>query len=255
MSLQRLLPWLLVLGLFTPEAARGVEVTEVEAFTFDSLATRRATFELPPASEGPYRRILMHYTLKCDERTPGDQYPCGEWDVNTYTRVWLHTGRMDSTLHRQARFIVNGESPDSLLYSTEARQQFGFKRLRIPNPSPVHGARYGDKAYLRFQGSDYLELPAAAFANVDSSLTIAFRVRGAAGQPRNDNILEAGDRGGRLVNIHLPWGTGEVYWDAGGRLSGNTNRISKAAEAAEFKGRWNDWTFVKDASQGANRRT
>ena len=42
----------------------------------------------------------------------------------------------------------------------------------------------------------------------------------ADGQPQNDHVVEASNEGGRVVNIHLPWGTGTVYWDAGGRLSG-----------------------------------
>ena len=56
--------------------------------------------------------------------------------------------------------------------------------------------------------------------------------------------------GGRIVNIHMPWGTGVVYWDAGGRLSGNNNRLSRRARPGEFKGRWNHWAFTKDARSG-----
>ena len=213
----------------------------VQTFAFDSLATRRATFQLPEA--GPWRRILMHYTLRCDERTPGDNYPCGEWDVNTYTRVWVHTGRQDSTLHRQARFIVSSESPEQFLYSNEPRWQIVERR-----PGAADTRARG--SYLHFTGSDHLELPAAAFAHVDSALAVCLWAKGAPEQPLADHILEASGQGGRLVNIHLPWSTGTVYWDAGGRLSGNTNRIAKEATAGEFKGHWNHWAFVKDARAG-----
>jgi len=241
--LPALLPAVLVSGL-----SRATESVNVEAFTFDSLSTRRATFDLPPEDAGPWRRILMHYTLQCDERTPGDQYPCGEWDVNTYTRVWLHTGRMDSTLHRQSRFVANGESPDELLYSEEARWSIGERRVP-PGGRKVYPGRLMDR-YLHFDGTDHLELPAAAFAHLDSALTIAFWCKGAPEQPVANSIMEAGVRGGRMVNIHLPWSTGTVYWDAGGRLAGNTNRIAKQAEPGEFKGHWNHWAFVKDARSG-----
>jgi hypothetical protein len=234
--LPALLPAVLLTGI-----ARAERPISVEAFTFDSLATRRATFQLP--DQGPWRRILMHYTLQCDERTPGDQYPCGEWDVNTYTRVWLHTGRMDSTLHRQARFIANGESPDELLYSTEPRWSIIERRA-------VHPGGQTSGSYLHFAGTDHLELPAAAFAETDSALTITFWCKGSPEQPVANSIVEAGERGGRLVNIHLPWSTGTVYWDAGGRLSGNTNRIAKQAAPGQFKGNWNHWAFVKDARSG-----
>ena len=236
-----LLPALLPAVLFAGPAA-AEEAVSVKAFTFDSLATRQAVFDLPRVDAGPWRRILMHYTLQCDERTPGDQYPCGEWDVNTYTRVWLNTGRMDSTLHRRARFVADGESPDELLYSEEPR-------WTIVESRGVYPGRL-DGSYLHFAGTDHLELPAAAFAQVDSALTIAFWCKGSPTQPKANSILEAGVRGGRMVNIHLPWSTGTVYWDAGGRLSGNTNRIAKQAAPGEFKGRWNHWAFVKDARSG-----
>jgi hypothetical protein len=87
-------------------------------------------------------------------------------------------------------------------------------------------------------------------AGIDSSLTISFWCRGDAGQPANDHIVEAGERGGRVVNIHLPWGTGVVYWDAGGRLGGNNNRLSKRASPSDYKGQWNHWAFTKDARTG-----
>ncbi len=223
-------------------AGRAAEPVRIQTFTFDSLATRRAEFEFPPA--GPWRRVLMHYTLKCDAATPGDPYPCGEWDTNTYTRVWRHTGVLDSTLFRQPRFRVAGESPERLLYSRQPRWQIVVHRDR---PAPV---TVTEGHYLDFDGHDHLELPAGAFAGVDSALTIAFWCRGAPQQPRADQVLEAGQAGGRVVNIHLPWSTGVIYWDAGGRLGGNNNRIEKVASPADYKGVWHHYAFVKDARSG-----
>ena len=31
-----------------------------------------------PDSEGPWAKIIMLHTLKCDSATNGDSYPCGE---------------------------------------------------------------------------------------------------------------------------------------------------------------------------------
>ena len=33
-----------------------------------------------PGSDGPWAKIIMVQTLKCDSTTKGDNYPCGEWD-------------------------------------------------------------------------------------------------------------------------------------------------------------------------------
>jgi len=38
---------------------------------------------------GQWRQILMVKTLKCDERTRADSFPCGEWDYLTKTNVLI----------------------------------------------------------------------------------------------------------------------------------------------------------------------
>ena len=42
-----------------------------------------------PKKNGPWAKILMIHTLKCDSSTKGDKYPCGEWDYiwNTLLEV------------------------------------------------------------------------------------------------------------------------------------------------------------------------
>ena len=50
-----------------------------------------------------------------------------------------------------------------------------------------------------------------------------------------------------MLNIHLPWSDGLIYWDAG---SEGWDRIQKAAEPGEYKGAWTHWAFVKDAAAG-----
>ncbi len=214
----------------------------VQTFTFADIENRRGTFEFPTDDQSR-QRILMHYTLKCDEATVGDPYPCGEWDVTTHTLIHVHTGQMDSTLLTHPSFKVEGEAPDNFSYSEQPR----FHYFTSWSETDVTGK---DDRYLRFSGTDCITVPPAALASVDSSLTITFWMRGALSQPQNDHVVEASDRGGRVVNIHLPWGTGTVYWDAGGRLGGNNNRLTKQAAPGEFKGRWNHWAFTKDVRTG-----
>ena len=40
-----------------------------------------------PDSEGPWAKIIMLHTLKCDSATNGDSYPCGEWDYIWNTQI------------------------------------------------------------------------------------------------------------------------------------------------------------------------
>lgn len=52
----------------------------------------------------------------------------------------------------------------------------------------------------------------------------------------------------RILNIHLPWGDGTVFWDAGN--STGYDRISKVATGSEISGTWNHWVFTKDSVAG-----
>ncbi|MBN2565039.1 MAG: hypothetical protein JXB46_04955 [Candidatus Eisenbacteria bacterium] len=232
---------LLALACGAAAGAQG-DTLAVTTFTFEDIETRRATFAFPE-DERTWERILMHYTLKCDDATVGDPYPCGEWDVTTHVTAHVHTGVMDSTMLTHPLFIVGGESPAELRYSMKPTYD-RFTHWEDPD-GPVTGDRY-----MLFGGTDCITVPASAFAGVDSSLTIEFWMKGDGSQPLNDHIVEAGESGGRVVNIHLPWGTGTVYWDAGGRLSGANNRLSKDPRPGDYKGRWNHWAFTKDAGSG-----
>jgi len=66
-----------------------------------------------PTAERRFEKILMYYTLKCD---PSQNPPCGEWDYLTYTRLYEHTGIMDSTQLTHPNFTVFGATPDTLAY-------------------------------------------------------------------------------------------------------------------------------------------
>ena len=236
---------LLAGGASAPVTADAGDTLLVRTFTFDDIETRRAAFEFPDDAR-TWERVIMRYTLKCDEATVGDPYPCGEWDVTTHVTAHVHTGVMDSTLLTHPHFIVEGESPDELGYLTTPsfHHYTWWDDPDVPAP--------GD-SYMRFDGTDCITVPPAAVASVDSALTIEFWCRGSDDQPINDHIVEAGNEGGRVVNIHLPWGTGTVYWDAGGRLSGANNRLSRDASPGDYKGRWNHWAFTKDTASGEMR--
>ncbi|MEA1981454.1 MAG: hypothetical protein U9N54_10830 [candidate division Zixibacteria bacterium] len=57
-------------------------------------------FDFPDEGKS-YGKILMYYTLKCDERSAYDKYPCGEWDYLTYTNV-----HKDGEVFELARYIT-----------------------------------------------------------------------------------------------------------------------------------------------------
>ncbi len=109
----------------------------------------------------------------------------------------------------------------------------------------------GSKDYfLDFKGWDFIDLPKEVFNTVDSAITISFWQYGNSDiQPINSSIFEAIDSlGNRVLNAHLPWSNGKVYWDAG---FDGPDRIFRQASTHEYEGQWNFWTFIKDARSGS----
>ena len=82
----------------------------VQTFTYDSISTRRATFNFPASLEGEsFEKVLMYYNLKCDPLTPWDGYNCGEWDYLAYAHVYDHTGQLDSNKIEGPHYLVNNQ--------------------------------------------------------------------------------------------------------------------------------------------------
>jgi len=103
-----------------------------------------------------------------------------------------------------------------------------------------------------FEGNDFITVPSNALASIDSFITICFWAKGnPAYMPENATAFEAYDAvNHRVLNIHLPWSDGTVYWDAGNDGSANCDRTSKAAAFNDYAGNWTYWSFVKNVATG-----
>lgn len=107
---------------------------------------------------------------------------------------------------------------------------------------------------LLFSGVGQVALEPAPLASIDNEITIAFWCYGTPEtMPANSTIFEGrDDQNRRQANVHLPWGDSRVYWDCGNNGAGY-DRIDKAANAADFEGKWNHWAFTKNAATGQMR--
>ncbi|MCK5764915.1 MAG: T9SS type A sorting domain-containing protein [Bacteroidales bacterium] len=98
---------------------------------------------------------------------------------------------------------------------------------------------------LYFHEGDFIEVPVDGISMLDSAITISFWAYGNWKQPVNNSALEAfNEEGKRVVNIHLPWSNGNIYWDCG--TDGAYDRIYKGVSPDTYKGSWNHWAFTKD---------
>lgn len=99
-------------------STKAQDTTVVQTFTFDDITKRRGTYVFPPSSTS-WRKILMYKTLKCDNATTQDQYPCGEWDYLTYTFVYDHTGVLDSNAGTHPFYLFGGyDVPSASTHNT-----------------------------------------------------------------------------------------------------------------------------------------
>ncbi|MBO6517793.1 MAG: T9SS type A sorting domain-containing protein [Bacteroidia bacterium] len=92
------------------------DTTWVNTLNFDDITKRRGTYIFPDGKE--YRKINMHYTLKCDPRTARDNFDCGEWDYLSYIMVIDSTGTTDSSEHEHANFMIGDQTPETYAYSS-----------------------------------------------------------------------------------------------------------------------------------------
>lgn len=113
------------------------------------------------------------------------------------------------------------------------------------------GQSFGAQNYIKFKRGSYISVPKEAFANIDKAITISFWQYGdKASMPENSYAFEGVNaQGQRVLNSHLPWSNGQVYWDAG-NTGGGYDRINQQATDNDFEGQWNYWTFTKDVTAG-----
>jgi len=114
-----------------------------------------------------------------------------------------------------------------------------------PADFPAGIASLDNNHNLYFHQGDFIEVPVNGISNLDSAITISFWAYGNSLQPLNNSALEGQNvDGDRIVNIHLPWSNGNVYWDCG--QDGDYDRIFKGTSPDIYKGSWHHWAFTKD---------
>lgn len=105
--------------------------------------------------------------------------------------------------------------------------------------------------YMKFDWQDEVKVPAEAFAQITDEISISFWQYGDPDfQPQDGTIFEGVNaQNQRVLNVHLPWSNGRVYWDAG--YDDGYDRIDKQAQPLNFEGQWNHWCFTKNTTTGS----
>ncbi len=97
----------------------------------------------------------------------------------------------------------------------------------------------GDSAYI-----DVITAMDGAFdtINENDAVTITLWARGGDSQPHTNSVFwfygEGASGGGRVLQAHLPWSNGTIFFDVGGCCAGATpaQRISQGTDPQFYKG-------------------
>jgi Concanavalin A-like lectin/glucanases superfamily/Peptide-N-glycosidase F, C terminal len=108
----------------------------------------------------------------------------------------------------------------------------------------------GSNFSMEFNRRNQIDVPKEVFSTIEDEITIELWQFGGDSQPIASSIFEGrNSKNERIINSHLPWNNGKIYWDCGSP----SQRIEKVAEEKDYKGitgGWNHWVFTKNANNG-----
>jgi hypothetical protein len=194
--------------------------------------------------------------LKVEFAFTADTSVTGMYDGLVYSTLYdAHTTIASSGWHdlaANAAMVWDGNS--SLILRVSFTRSETVSTLIAQSESTSYTSscsRSGNDRYLRMDWQDEVKVPAEAFAAVSDEVTIMLWQNGdPIVQPQNGTIFEGvNSLNQRVLNVHLPWSNGNVYWDAGN--DGGYDRINKLASESNYEGGWNHWAFTKNCSTGS----
>ncbi len=132
---------------------------------------------------------------------------------------------------------TNSQEENELIFLADSTTN---KAIYVKNPYSVDLSQGGQ-----------IELDATHLSSIAQSMSLSFWVHGHPDfLPANTTFIYgySDNANNRQLNLHLPWSNGSIYFDCG--YNNGYNRIQKAASPNEYKGEWNHWVFMKDATAG-----
>ena len=105
--------FLMFIGFLNVHSQSVGDTITVQTLEFSDITKRRGWYVFP-SDTNQYHKILMYYTLKCDAATTQDNFPCGEWDYTTYTRLYQHENV------NTPYYYLQNSNPDTIFYNNNA---------------------------------------------------------------------------------------------------------------------------------------
>lgn len=229
--------------IWTPSELQGIGLTSGAIDRLGLFAEEATTIE----------QMQIRYQLVDEGIFDNAAFFTGTWQ-EVYTGDFSAEADTWTVLDLRVPLEWDGMQHLVLDISYPGQQGSALKWKAMPTAAPAAAQVSGTDRYAIFKGREHIEVPVEAINDLADGVTFSFWHYGdPANNPVNSSLLEARNANGhRVFNIHLSWGNGQVYWDAGNE--GNSyDRINKPAQTQELEGRWNHWAFTKDVNSGEMR--
>ena len=162
------------------------------------------------------------------------------------TGLWYYQYNIRDKVSVAAISIVQGSNirpPQQIIPSNTTRSTTNsLIDVERTTSIDVSNVSFNSSGAPYFDGTnDYINVPTSVFPAMNQ-ITIELVNYGI--DARNSSVIAGGIGGNQDLNIHLPWGDGNIYWDVGRPF----NRVYKAA-GSDYIG-WHHWVFTKNTSTG-----
>ncbi len=177
-----------------------------------------------------------------------------EPDITEFTEVYFHDYALTSGINRiqfYQPFIWDGSSNLVVEFSLTNNDPDNPLNIKGSITTEVMGLIAVNQFCLNSVNGQ-IEIPTAPFSGISDEITVSFWSYGNEDMlPTNNSVIHGIDNSNnRQLNVHLPWGNSNIYYDCGNDGSGY-DRIEKAATPAEFEGNWSHWSFTKNTNSGS----
>lgn len=175
-------------------------------------------------------------------------------DLNGFTEVYFMNTNFTVGNNRLQFFTpFNWDGTSNLLIELSTTNSSPSLSLDIEGESTTSNMALiaSNNHHLNTTGASSFTVPSSNFNTLNNELTVSFWSKGNNGVASTNTTIIIGKdgSGNRQLNIHLPWGNSQVYFDCGNDGSGY-DRINKSAGTAILENEWNHWAFTKNSSTG-----
>jgi len=217
--------------------AAGVTSGDIDAILLEVMGN---------GADAGYLRVRMKPTAKT-ELNGGDP------DFDDFTEVYHHDYSFSTGTNRiqfHTPFSWDGSSNIIVEFTFTNHETSGTLQIEGESTGDISGIYTNNEFNLNAVNGE-IDISTDAFSSISDEMTVSFWSYGNEEvQPINNSIFNGtDDNNRRQLNLHLPWGDSNIYFDCGNDGSGY-DRINKLAAPDEYKGSWCQWAVTKNATTG-----